>query len=137
MTTGYSLQDIGLHHLLSTRMREDTDKKIVTMSNLAGPLWRGAGESNRVGCKCSNSKCSEKKHWMKILSQWPEELKVWVLLWGGQPQILKEKRHLISFLLVHLVGTQACIFALRAHDGKRVLLGGRVMELNTLLNPIW
>lgn len=35
-------------HLLPTRgMREDTDKKIVTMSN--GPLWTGAGESNRAG----------------------------------------------------------------------------------------
>lgn len=48
----------------------------------------------------------------------------------------ERKRHLICFLLVHLVGTQACRFALRAHDvnwmEKGGQLGGAVMELNTL-----
>lgn len=39
----------SLHLLPTRRMSEDTDKKIVTLSNLASPLWKGAGESNRAG----------------------------------------------------------------------------------------
>lgn len=75
----------------------------------------------------------------KIFVAWSVQSTKFFFLMSIRTQV--NKRYLICFLLVHLVSTQACRFALWAHNvkwmEKESQSGGGVKELNTLLNPIW